>query len=321
MQSASNILRIYRTRQSTFVELLEQFFGSTLSDSAGDSRLAPKRDLHPHRDSTLPLSPSFRASPDGPPSIADGASQVHAIQPKEDWPLPILDKQARSRISQLLQEREEAQKQWKAKIAAIDEEIALLRAPLAPGFELSAGGHTGEPEVRAAPMPMTDMVLSSSIPRIPRPAATYEENKQNVPSLGKRKGAFWVWPNQKRVTRRLHDNDDVTMTDAMDDLPVPLVVEAIPALPASRLKQRLSQAFPARLSIVTGKPRTHHKATDCADALPESLPSNLASQRPSSWPRTRRWRKSLGVSVKSLRENFEKLALESKDSTLPRSSK
>lgn len=324
-RTATDIFGVYRTKKSTFIEVLEPFLGSTLSDSANNDnvRSAFKGDVHALRVSALSRSASFGASPDEQPATIDGASQVHASRPTEELPLPISEKQVHLAISHLQQEREEAQKQWKEQIAAIDEKITLLQARLAPSFEHSAGGHTGKPEGWAAPMPMKDIVPPSSGPQRSRPAAASQSNDQDWATRRKRRGVYLVRSSRKRATKRLHDNDDddVTMTDAIDDLLFPSAVEAISAPSAPSLKQRLSQAFPARFSILTGKSRTPHKATGYAEPLPESLPSKLASQRPSSWPRTRRWRKSIGVSVRQLRENFEKLALESKDSTLPRLSK
>ena len=309
-------MRILRTKQSTFIEILEQFFDLPLSDSVGDVRSASKEDLHALRSSILLTDPPFRANLDGQSSIIDGASQVQTVQSTKDLLPPVLEEQ---KILQVQQEWEEARKRWKAQKAAYAEEIASLQARLARRLELGADGHTGEPEGRAAPMPLTDTVLPSSTPQSLRPVATYRANEK-LPSLRKRKGAFDIWRNKKRVTKRLHDDDDVTMIDATNYLPISSTGDATPSPPTPRLGQRLSQAFPARFSIITGKARTHNKVIDFADTLPETLPSNLDSQRPSSWPRAQQWRKSIGVSVKFLRDNFEKLALESKDLSSLRSS-
>lgn len=49
------------------------------------------------------------------------------------------------------------------------------------------------------------------------------------------------------------------------------------------------------------------KKVTCADTVAQLLITD--SDRPSSWPRSRRWRKSLGISVKALTDGFEKLAI------------
>jgi len=49
------------------------------------------------------------------------------------------------------------------------------------------------------------------------------------------------------------------------------------------------------------------KSVACTDTVNQLLITD--SDRPSSWPRSRRWRKSFGISVKALTDGFEKLAI------------
>ena len=49
------------------------------------------------------------------------------------------------------------------------------------------------------------------------------------------------------------------------------------------------------------------KKVSCNDTIDQILLTD--SDRPTSWPRSRRWRKSIGISVKALTDGFERLAM------------
>lgn len=75
-------------------------------------------------------------------------------------------------------------------------------------------------------------------------------------------------------------------------------------------KMRMSQIFTCRQSPCNRKWPAEDKVPTCKDIVPAMSQSNPGSDRPLSWPRSRRWRKSFGVSVKGLREGFEKMTVE-----------
>ena len=75
-------------------------------------------------------------------------------------------------------------------------------------------------------------------------------------------------------------------------------------------KVRLSgQSFSSRPSwILAGRVFTaQSKKVSCIETINQILITD--SDRPTSWPRSRRWRKSIGVSVKALTDGFERLTM------------
>lgn len=75
-------------------------------------------------------------------------------------------------------------------------------------------------------------------------------------------------------------------------------------------KMRMSRILTRRASPLNKNLPSHDEALRCKDIVPAMPQSNPGSDRPLSWPRSRRWRKSFGVSVKALREGFEKMNIE-----------
>lgn len=168
------------------------------------------------------------------------------------------------------------------------------------------------------PMMGIDMPLST--PRNLRHAEKHQTHNDQDPPLKKRKRVLGFWQTQQQAIGRFCDDADATMPDAMDIVPAPATAEQTTTSVSSFGKQ-IFQTFPVRLSFLTRKSQIDTKAAGHADFGSEIPSANIKSQRPVSWPRTEQWRKSIGVSVKTLRENFEKLALESKEPTAPRSLK
>ena len=115
------------------------------------------------------------------------------------------------------------------------------------------------------------------------------------------------------------EEKDVIMSEPVDDQRHGH--SAFNALPSLTTKQRLSRILTTRLSVITGKSTIQRKIPACVDITPEVPRFNPDTERPDrplSWPRSRRWRKSFGVSVRQLRENFEKLTIDRVEHLPPR---
>lgn len=83
------------------------------------------------------------------------------------------------------------------------------------------------------------------------------------------------------------------------------------------VKKRISQIFTSHPPHLNRKLPAHNKVPCCKDIVPAMSQSNPGSDRPLSWPRSVRWRKSFGVSVKTLREGFEKMTVEQMEPVPP----
>lgn len=157
-------------------------------------------------------------------------------------------------------------------------------------------------------MPIVNIAMPSSTPPITGQAEKYRTNEQDSPPHKKRKRALGIRKSQQQAIGRSRDDGDAIMPDAMDVLPAPSIAEPTSAS-VSPFRKQLFQAIPAGLSFLAWKSQTHYKAAGHVDFAPETPLANGKSQRPLSWPRTQQWRKSFGISVKTLRENFEKLSI------------
>lgn len=82
-------------------------------------------------------------------------------------------------------------------------------------------------------------------------------------------------------------------------------------------KMRMSRILSPHASLLNKKLPTHNETLHCKDIVPAMSQSNPGSDRPLSWPRSRRWRKSFGVSVKALREGFEKINIDHSEPVPP----
>ena len=132
---------------------------------------------------------------------------------------------------------------------------------------------------------------------------------------------FLSLKKQRVAELMMHDNDDVSSQDLTQSskvtnsspiheksntLPVVLSLSGI-----HQILRRPAQSLTS-LSSSTKKLRADQsKILAGKDYGPPGMPeANQASGRPVSWPRSRRWRKSFGVSVKALRDGFEKMTIE-----------
>lgn len=145
-------------------------------------------------------------------------------------------------------------------------------------------------------------------------------------NFSKRKGSSNIFLSLKkpRVTELMaqhesYEEKDVIMSEPVDDQRHGH--SASNDLPSLITKQRLSRILTTRLSVMTGKSTIQRKIPACVDITPEVPRFNPDTERPDrplSWPRTRRWRKSFGVSVRQLRANFEKLTIDRVEHLPPR---
>ena len=182
---------------------------------------------------------------------------------------------------------------------------------------------TGSPScLDCEPAPMTGIVTASSAPKsVGQPALQRTNDQEYFPPLKKRKRVFGLYLPQERFMHKSGDDDDATMTNAIDHLVAYSAIETISAPSVPRAKKTNSQALAARLIRMAGKSRPHSKPVCCAEVVPETPASKVKSQRPVSWPRTERWRRSVGLSIKSLRKDLEKLSLNTVELTLPQPSR
>lgn len=154
---------------------------------------------------------------------------------------------------------------------------------------------------------VTDRITISPISEAENDHSAAEINSVVSSTSNKRKrlsNIFLSWkkPRLAEIMAR-SDNvlaeNDVLMSGSIHDTqqaPVPF--------PSVSTKGRLSRI------ITLGRSSALSKIPQCVNIAPKAPQSNPNSERPSSWPRSHRWRKSFGVSVKQLRENFEKLTID-----------
>lgn len=185
----------------------------------------------------------------------------------------------------------------------------------------NSGGNSGiEPiqpfPTHLEPTEMTDRVMSSSVSGHGSEDTAYNINDHISPAVSKR----------KRISDYFHSFKKPRVVGTADETtspqPSPMNVKFSLTLPKSGSvsgnakmsglpdKMRISQIFNCRLSPLNRKLPTHDKTLPCKDIVPAMPQSNPGSDRPLSWPRSHRWRKSFGVSVKALREGFEKMKIE-----------
>lgn len=139
-----------------------------------------------------------------------------------------------------------------------------------------------------------------------------EVNNMASKTIRKRKrfSNYFLSLKKQRVPELIARNDD---TSAGDDVimsePVDHPVPDAP-LPPTSTKQRLSRILTSLPSVMTRKAPTQKNMGRCVDITPMVPRFNPGTERPVSWPRSHRWRKSFGISVKQLRDNFEKLTVD-----------
>ena len=96
------------------------------------------------------------------------------------------------------------------------------------------------------------------------------------------------------------DNDTMHQVPKLDDSNVASMNQV------SSLSGQLVRTRPPRIPT-GGVLAVQGKKVSCNDTINQILLTD--SDRPTSWPRSRRWRKSLGISVKTLTDSFERLAM------------
>lgn len=171
------------------------------------------------------------------------------------------------------------------------------------------------PHAHFVPLEITGEMTASPVSEDESDRAIAEINNMAASTPSKRKRLSNIFLSLKK--QRLHelmarDNDASAEEDVpMSELEADQVTDT--PLPSVSTKQRLSRIFTSRLSFVTGKSSTHKNVPRCIDIPPDAPRFNHGSERPQSWPRSHRWRKSFGISVKQLRENFEKLTVDRVD--------
>lgn len=291
----------------------------------------------------------------GQPSTNDAELQVNAGQPMDLLEPETMKQKVRLKVAQFQQKRDkldEVERQMKEQKAFLDNRIASGRLLLNVWSRQNAGGKYDDLEGREEQMPpfttpiltgaddnilrgveknpsleeplvfyssreddglglpyradyedwpMTDFVMPSYTPGSLGHAKKHQiNNNQRPPPLKKRK-----LQTPRQAIGRFHDDADATTSDSMDVEPA-----ASTAQPVST-----SVSFFRKLSFFTGKSPKETKTAGHANFAPVIPSANIKSQRPQSWPHAEQRRKSSGVSVKALRETFEKLALESTKST------
>ena len=159
---------------------------------------------------------------------------------------------------------------------------------------------------------MSDAIMAPFDPGHESRNNTVGSHGQSSRTLSKRKRHSTLLSFKKQRTTELVAGDDHLLPQGdvdMTDVPNRLgnLANAQTRLPPSPkpFTQRLSQLLPHFVPVFRNS-RVSSRITACVDITPEmSVPSELNSERPSSWPRARQWRRSFGVSVKELRDNFE----------------
>jgi len=107
-------------------------------------------------------------------------------------------------------------------------------------------------------------------------------------------------PTGTDLTQDSMSNDHVQEHHMQEDLKI-VKKNRRRGLSGQPLENRPSWILAGRVFAVQGK------KVACTDTVNQLLITD--SDRPSSWPRSRRWRKSFGISVKALTDGFEKLAI------------
>ena len=158
--------------------------------------------------------------------------------------------------------------------------------------------------------PMTDLDMPLSTSGSLDQAKKHQvNNDQRPPPIKKRKRQ-----TPQQAIGRFNDDVDAITPDSMDVEPAASTEQQV-STSVSFVRKQLLQTVPTSLSFLTRKSRPDPKTDGHADFAPGTPSADIKSQRPQSWPRTQQRRKSSGVSVKALRETFEKLALESTKAT------
>ncbi len=107
-------------------------------------------------------------------------------------------------------------------------------------------------------------------------------------------------PTETGMARISKSTDHVQLDHKQEDLGNTNTTRKAHSL-GQALKNRPSRILVGRAFAVQGK------KVACTETVSQLLITD--SHRPISWPRSRRWRKSFGVSVKALTDGFERLAM------------
>lgn len=176
--------------------------------------------------------------------------------------------------------------------------------------------HTHPSPIHREATEMTDMVMSSSVSGHGSEDTVYNIDDHVAPAVGKRKRISDYFPSFKkhRVAEVIDKigpqptSTDFKPMDLSQKLGCASNDSATTGLP---IKMRMSQIFTSNSSLINRKMSASEwtRTLPCKDIVPPLPRSNPGSERPLSWPRSSRWRKSFGVSVKALREGFEKMKI------------
>lgn len=161
---------------------------------------------------------------------------------------------------------------------------------------------------------------SVSIAANPMTASTFQSlgdpvvqcaTEQECISTRKRKRVSGICAPRNQSSKTSRNEDEARMTDETDDLPASPMTATTPASFMPLLKEAEPQAFPTHFFILPGaeKPRTEGNFAHHVDATLEPVITKADSKRPVSWPRTQRWRQSIGLSARSPREDIDEVPM------------
>lgn len=185
----------------------------------------------------------------------------------------------------------------------------------------NSGGYSDNEQTQPSPMhreatEKLDIVMSSSVSGHGSEDTVYNINDHVAPAVSKRKRISDYFPSFKKhrvaeVIDKIGPQSTSTNfnpTDLSQQLGCASIDSTTTSVP---IKRRISQMFTSHPSLINKKvPAPKRSRTlPCKDIVPAMSQSNPGSERPLSWPRSSRWRKSFGVSVKALREGFEKMKI------------
>lgn len=213
---------------------------------------------------------------------------------------------------------------------SVPESNTLVEQKESPVFEALDNALVADDSLKMPPSlhpPHEPMHSAGTITNSPMPEHKSEHFNRSISiseedsiSIRKRKGSSVFLSMKKariaeimRHGQTLSTDDDTIMTEASHDSDPIAMMPDDPTTSNVPTKKRISRILTDRLSFITGKSPARAKIPPCDDTTSEMPMPNAGTSRPSSWPRALRWRKSIGISVKTLRDNFEKMSIERPD--------
>ena len=183
----------------------------------------------------------------------------------------------------------------------------------------SLGGDSDNEQTQTSPMhreatEKEDIVTSFSVAGHGSEDTVHKINVDVAPAVGKRKRIPDYFPPFKRhrvaeVIDKIGPQPTSTNCKPVDHLQKSECATNHSTTTSLSIKKRISQLLTSHSSLINTKLSAPQKTKplSCKDIVLPLSQSNPGSERPLSWPRSSRWRKSFGVSVKALREGFEKM--------------